>query len=133
MPKYFPSFTHTIVNTVLSITEMSAMKGIMAFAEVCFGPGDDNAINLIAIKKIDGPVTGAQAHIPKTPVIKDGKTSYLPVFTGKAADELKMIALVAFDQVKQIHGLKFNKRYRVVGKTVEEINDNSKVCQSSKV
>jgi hypothetical protein len=84
---------------------------------------------MIGIKKMQGPVTGLQAHIPKSPVIKDGKTAYVPVVTGKAADEVKLLALVAFDRMKQEFGIKFNKNFRVLAKTIEVIGDTDTVSQ----
>lgn len=127
MPKYFPGVTHVIINTVPSAKEMEAMKGTMAFVTLCFGPGDESSIGMIAIKKMPGPVTGLQAHIPKSPIIKDGKTAYISVITGKASDEAKMLALIAFDRMKQEFGIKFNKSYRVLAKTIEVIGGTDTV------
>ncbi len=121
MPKYFPGVTHSIVRTVHCAEDMKLMKGVLAFVDVCFGPGDCDAVRMIAIKKMSGPIAGVTAHIPRTILIREGKKGWIPVIEGKAAEEAKMTALIAFDRVKSAHGLKFNKTYRILAKTVEEI------------
>lgn len=135
MSKIFPGVTHGIVRTVQNTDDMKAMNGIMAFVDLCFGPGDNHAIKFIAIKKMEGPVTGLTAHIPKTVLIKDGTKTYAPLLEGKPADEAKMLALVAFDKVKSAYGLKFNKTYRVLAKAVEEVHaeTDAGVSQTSTV
>lgn len=100
---------------------MEAMKGTIAFVNLYFGPGNDSYIGLIPIKKMEGPVSGVTAHIPKTPIVGEEKVIYCPIVTGHAANEIKMEALIAFDKVKAAHGLKFNKHYEVMGKDVREI------------
>lgn len=92
---------------------MVQMKNTIAFVDLCFGKDDNTAIGLISIRKISGPTAGVTAHIPKTPVYRHGKLMYIEMIQGAAADELKMLALIAFDKVKQMFGLKFDKSYRV--------------------
>lgn len=121
MPKYFPGVTHSIVRTTYCAEDMKAMNGVMAFVDVVFGPGDANAIRMISIKKMEGPTAGITAHIPRTISIQQGKRLWIPVLEHKLADEIKMVALIAFDKVKSQFGLKFNKTYRVLAKTVEEV------------
>lgn len=121
MPKFLPGVTHALVVTSTNKEDMDKMHGIMANVNLCFGPGDEHALCSIGIKKMEGPVTGLTAHIPKTARITNGKTTYEPTLTGKLADEAKLLALTAFDRVKQSHGLKFGKRYRVIANAVEEI------------
>lgn len=125
MPKYFPSVSHALVRTVSDQKAMDRMKGTMAFVDLYMGPGE-NAICYIAIKKITGPTLGVNAHIPKTPVYVGEKLVYVPVVQGEPAEELKMLALRAFDRVKSAHGLKFSKTYKVLAKTIEEVGLESK-------
>jgi hypothetical protein len=122
MPKYLPGATHSIVRTVHNIQDMQLMNGIMALIDVCFGPGDADAVRMIAIKKMEGPTSGATAHIPRTVIVREGKRGWVPVLEGKVADEAKTIALVAFDKVKSKFGLKFNKTYKVFAKDIEEVD-----------
>lgn len=121
MPKFFPGVTHAIVSTVYDKIDMDSMKGVLAFVEVCFGPGDDSSLCRILIKKMDGPTAGVTAHVPNAICLHGGKKEWLPIAKGAVADELKMLALIAFDRVKSAYGLKFNKTFRVLAKSVEEI------------
>ena len=120
MPKYFPGVSYAIVRTMPDKTAMEAAKGVMAYVDLCFD-SDESAIKFIGIKKMEGPTTGATAHIPKTAVVVNGETKYKPVLEFKVADEARLLALKAFDRVKQQYGLKFNKIYRVLDKTVEDL------------
>ena len=120
MPKFFPAVSHAQVRTVADANAMKAMHNTVAFVDIYFGPGE-NFIGYIGIKKIEGPTLGVQAHIPKTPILVAGKPVYIPIIQGEPADELKMLALKAFDRVKSAYGLKFSKTYKVLAKTVEEI------------
>lgn len=126
MPKYLPGVTHTIITTAKNQDDMTSMKGMMAHVDLCFGPGDEHGIHGIGIRKMEGPVTGLTAHIPKTPMITTGKTTYTPVLSGKLAEEAKLLALVAFDRIKQVKGLKFGQKYRIVGTSIEELNPETK-------
>ncbi len=126
MPKYFPSISHSKVRTVENQKAMDKMNGLVAFVDVYMGPGE-NSIGYIAIKKIAGPVTHVNAFVPRTPVYTGEKLTYIPVFQGEPAEELKEIALKAFDRVASKFGLKFSKTYKVDAKNVEEIGDNHAV------
>ena len=122
MPKYFPGVSYAIVRTMPDKESMDAMDGTMAFVDLCFD-SDTSAIRFIGIKKMAGPTTGATAHVPKTVVAvkANGDRKYAPVLEFKVADEARLLALKAFDRVKQQYGLKFNKIYRVLDKIVEDL------------
>lgn len=120
MPKFFPGVTHAIVKTVADQKDMDSMAKALAHVYLCFGPGDETSIGPVRIKKMEGPTAGVVAQVPKVPMITNGVKSWDPIVNGKAADEIKLAALVAFDRVKSAQGLKFNKSYRVA-KEVEEI------------
>lgn len=120
MPKYFPSLTHCKVITIHDAKDMEATEGTLAVVTLCFG-SDTDTLQPIAIKKMPGPTSGVIAQVAKAPVKYNGKNIWISMLNGKLADEAKMEALIAFDKVKSIHGLKYNKRYRVDAKGVEEI------------
>lgn len=120
MPKYFPGVTHCLVQTPITKEDMQAMGNTIATVHLCFA-GDFDILGPIRIKKMEGPTSGATAHIPITPIIIGGKKNWIPILRGKLADEAKLEALIAFDKVKQQFGLKFGKTYKVFAKTIEEI------------
>lgn len=114
MPKFFPGVSHSVVKTMKDAATIQKM-GMLATVRLCFADDMDNII--IGIKKMDGPVSGVTAVLPGFSV----GTLCVPAIQGKVANEAKLIALMAFDQVKQKFGLKFNKMYRVNSKDVQEI------------
>lgn len=117
MPKFLPGLSHRIVKTVKSKEAMEKLSGAMALVTLCFTTNDD-CINVM-VHKMQGPTSGVTASVPG--FIINGK----PVdgIQGKVASELKMEALMAFDRVKQKFGLKWNRKYVVYEKTIEEIPD----------
>lgn len=122
MLKYFPGITHAHVHTVGSAKLMELRKGVLAYVNLFFGPGNDSTIRLIAIRKMDGLTVGVTAEIPSTTLVgEEGNPVSIPIVSGHAANELKMEALIAFDKVKSAKGLKFNKHYEVFAKEVKEI------------
>lgn len=96
-------------------------SGAIAHVDICFGPNNEDAIRFMRIKKMSGPTAGVTAHSPKTAIIVGGQTKYMSILSGKAEQEAKLLALVAFDRVKQQFGIKFNKAYLVNTKEVLEI------------
>jgi hypothetical protein len=119
LPKHFPGVTHAIVRTVKGQSDLDS-SGAIAYVSLCF-INDDDALLPITIKKMTGPTSGITAHIPKTRILYGGKPYIMEVLKGAAADEVKMAALVAFDQMKQKVGVKWDKKYRVNSTGVEEI------------
>jgi hypothetical protein len=129
MPKYFPGITHCIVRTPKNKEEMEATQEVIADVALCFGD-DSDGLGPIRIKKMQGVISGVSAYPPKALVIENGKKAWLYILNGKVADEAKMTALIAFDKVKQKFGVKYNKKYKVVGDTVEEIGANDAISSS---
>jgi hypothetical protein len=120
MTKYFPGVTHCLIRTPETADDMKAMKDTIAIVSLCFGD-DRNLFCPIRIKKMAPPATGVFAEIPMSPIVDKSKKKWGPVLTGQAADEAKMLALVAFDKVLQKYGLKYNKKFRVFAKDIEEL------------
>lgn len=117
MPKYFPGVTHAIVKT--STNAKLTEGGLLAMVYLCFL--EDADVIVVQINKMTGPITGATAELPGFSIPYNGKTISVAGLRGKPADEAKLMALVAFDKVKQKFGLKFNKQYKVVAKDITEI------------
>lgn len=120
MPKYFPGITHCIVHMPKDSQEITATGGVICNVSLYFG-NDSDGLGPIRIKKMAGVVSGVTAHAPKAMAIVDGKKVWIHVLNGKVADEAKLLALIAFDSVKQRFGIKYNKKYRVTGNIIEEI------------
>lgn len=121
MPKYFPGVSHYMVRTPKNAETMIRMDGTIAMVYICFGADEDHIV--VQVKKMEGPTTGATATPPYFTVNGDTKTIRMSGVQGKVANEVKMMALLAFDRVKQQFGLKFGKRYKVLDNTIEEIID----------
>lgn len=118
MPKYFPGITHAIVRT--ATTKESVEKtGHLAVVYLCFTTDDDNL--LVFIGKLPGPTSGVQATLPGFSIDYKGSPTFVPAIRGKAGDEIKMAALIAFDRVKQSRGIKYNKKYKVMTKDITEM------------
>ena len=131
MPKYFPSYTHTTVKSIKNEIDSIAMNNTIALVSIHFG--DACAIQHIAIKKMH-LISGVIAHIPMSAMIVDNKKEWYSIVTGPAAEELKLLALVAFDRVKQLHGLKYNRTYRVSGTDailIKQENQNESECSTT--
>lgn len=125
MPKYFPGVTYCLVRTPTNTETMKKVGDALAFVHLCFGSDEDYI--LVQIKKMEGFTSGVTAFLPYFVATSEDKTLLIPAIQGKVANEAKLSALIAFDQVKQKFGLKFGRRYKVYEKSVEEIKSAKSV------
>ena len=87
---------------------------------LCFT--NDNDYILMRIAKMEGPTSGVVANLPSF-IATTANGAIVPIagVAGKPADEVKMIALIAFDKVKQKFGIKFGKQYKVISNDIQEM------------
>lgn len=126
MSKILPGVTHAVVRTPKKADSI-AMGGVFAYVDICFGPGDADAIRNISFKK-EG--AGFVTTIPGTILTVDGKIDYQPAMVGQVAATIIAAASKALDRVKSEKGLKYNKSYRVFANSIEEIEE-AKVNESA--
>lgn len=119
MTKILPGVTHAIVRTPKKEDSL-AMGGVFAYVDLCFGPGDEDAIRNISFKK-EG--AGFVTSVPKSKLIADGEIVYQPALIGQVASTMVAAASKALDRVRSEKGLKYNKSYRVFANSVEEIGE----------
>ena len=110
MPNKLLGWTHCIVQT--TSREFSQLNRIYGYINVCFGPGDNDAIVGITWLKVTDKQYGFQMPQFSYPRDKDSR-SILPVFKGQLAIELSSIAASAVEEVKKLGRYQHNKRYRV--------------------
>lgn len=117
MSKVLTGMTHAIVRT--NTKADAELTKIYAYVDLCFGPGDENALCNIAYKQ-----NGAghpEFTPPVTAVVKDGKKVIVPLVTGQVATKILLAATAALDRVKAAKGLKYGKSFKVFANGVEEI------------
>lgn len=118
MSKILPGVTHAIVRTPKK--EDSLAMSIFAYVDLCFGPGDEDAICNIAFNRAAG---GFTCEMPRSSTIINGQREHKHVMVGKVASTMVAAATKALDRVKSEKGLKYNKSYRVFANSVEEIEE----------
>jgi hypothetical protein len=131
MTRYFPSWTHIIIRT-LSAEEIEK-SNVYAYMDICFGPGNDNAITNIRWKK-----SGAGSIVlpPITHVVKEGfrkdngelERKTVPVLTGAVAEEVSELCLKAIARLKDTPDFKLRPghTYKVTEKNVTILEDKHK-------
>jgi len=118
--KHLSGVSHCLVRTAATEADMQGMDGTIATVALCFGD-DKNVFCPIKIKRVPGPTVHFSAELPKSVTLNKGEKTIYHVLMGPIGEEAKMMALVAFDKVKQASGLKFGKKFRVFDKKVEEV------------
>jgi hypothetical protein len=121
MPKFFPGVTHAIVKTPANADVMTKLDGI-AIVRLCFTSDED--FILVKISRMLGPTAGVTAILPVVPVPNIPGTIILAI-QGKPADEVKIMALMAFDKVKQKFGLKYGKQYKVISNDIQAMESGT--------
>lgn len=116
MSKVLAGMTHAIVRTTSK--EDAQQSKVFAYVDLCFGPGDENAICNIAYK-----LNGSTPEFtpPVTAVIKNGKKVLIPLVTGQVATTILVAATRAIDRVKSAKGFKYGREYKVFSNNVEEV------------
>lgn len=112
----FPGITHVIVSTCSE--EDYKVSSVLAYVDLCFGPGNNDRIRAIPYKRI-GPKSFA-FQSPNTIICKGGKKVLTTTFSGVVDTEICTIALRAMEQVKKLGSFKFNKKYQVTDIGAEE-------------
>lgn len=96
---------------------------------LCFT--NDTDFLIVRISKMQGPTTGVVANLPSF-AATTSKGDIIPIagIQGKPADEVKMMALIAFDKVKQKFGIKFGKQYKVISNDIQEMGGTNGTIRS---
>jgi hypothetical protein len=117
MKQLLVGYTHTLIHTTPK--EVAKLTGVYAYVDICYGPGNQDAIANIPWRLVDKQMAFTS---PRTAVAVGTAREVRPVFTGQLNQELCAICTAKIVQIKKQFGVvRSGKTYRVDDTGVTEI------------
>jgi hypothetical protein len=120
MNKLLAGYTHMIVRTLT--TQDSDISGVVAYVDICYGPGDDSSLANIPWRKLGPKQVGFAS--PTAVIAREGKKVAVPVFKGRLNEEICALCAQSIDTIKKQFGtLKSGHTYHVNEKGATDIKE----------